>query len=138
PARDYAVEAITRALDGVQGRTALHTCFGYAHYATRDKASWDGYPIFDELDDVPVDQLVLEAAQPGLDLALLGRIRGKDIAVGVLDLGDDRVETADEVATRIRRALEHVEPERLTVSPDCGMKFLSREVAFGKLQAMVE
>jgi 5-methyltetrahydropteroyltriglutamate--homocysteine methyltransferase len=137
-ARDYAVEAITRALNGVAGRTALHTCFGYAHYATRDKASWDGYPIFDELNDVPVGQLVLEAAQPGLDLALLGRIRGKDIALGVLDLGDERIETAAEVATRIRRALEHVEPERLTVSPDCGMKFLPREVAFGKLQAMVE
>jgi 5-methyltetrahydropteroyltriglutamate--homocysteine methyltransferase len=137
-ARAYAVEAIGRALEKAPGRTALHTCFGYAHYATRDKSSRAGYPIFDELNDVPVDQLVIEAAQPRLDLALLERVEDKDVAVGVLDLGDHRIETADEVADRIRRALEHVPPERLSACPDCGMKFLPREVAFGKLRALVE
>jgi 5-methyltetrahydropteroyltriglutamate--homocysteine methyltransferase len=137
-ARAYAVEAITRALDGVRGRTALHTCFGYAHYATSDKSNRGGYPFFAELNDIPVDQLVIEAAQPRLDLALLTEITDKDIAVGVLDLGDPQVESAETVAERIRAALEHVEPHRLSVSPDCGMKFLSREVALGKLRALAD
>jgi 5-methyltetrahydropteroyltriglutamate--homocysteine methyltransferase len=136
-AREYAVAAISRALDGVEGTTALHTCFGYAHYATAAKTQWSGYPILDELNDVPVDQLVIEAAQPRLDLSLLERIHGKTVVVGVLDLGSPRAETADEVADRIRSALRHIEPERLMVAPDCGMKFLSRELAFAKLQAMV-
>ena len=137
-ARLYAVDAITRALDGVRGRTALHTCFGYAHYATRDKSSWEGYPFFRELNDLPVDQLVIEAAQPRLDFALLNEIETKDIAVGVLDLGNPQVESAEEVAGRIRGALEFVEPQRLSVYPDCGMKFLPREIALGKLRALVE
>ena len=80
----------------------------------------------------------IEAAQPRLDLALLRRIEDKDIALGVLDLGDPRVETAAEVAERIRAALEHVEPERLSLCPDCGMKYLPREVAFGKLRALAD
>jgi len=137
-ARLYAVDAITRALDGVHGRTALHTCFGYAHYATRDKSSWEGYPFFTELNEIPVDQLVIEAAQPKLDLALLREVKDKDIALGVLDLGEPHVERAGEVADRIRAALEHVEPQRLSVCPDCGMKFLPRDVAFGKLRALVD
>jgi 5-methyltetrahydropteroyltriglutamate--homocysteine methyltransferase len=136
-AREYAVEAISSALEGVAGTTALHTCFGYAYFATAAKTRWSGYPFFDELNDVPVDQLVIEAAQPRLDLSVLERIRDKTVVVGVLDLGDPRAESVDEVSGRIRSALRHIEPERLMVAPDCGMKYLPRQVAFAKLQAMV-
>jgi 5-methyltetrahydropteroyltriglutamate--homocysteine methyltransferase len=134
PAREYAVEAIDRALDGIEGDTVLHTCFGYAAIV-HDRPS--GYPFLRELADCAATHLSLEAAQPDLDPEVLRELAGKTIVLGVLDLGSDEVETPDLVADRIRRALEVVPAERLVAAPDCGMKYLSRELAFRKLEAMV-
>jgi len=133
-ARQYAVEAIDRALDGIGGDTVLHTCFGYAH-VVENKAA--GYSFFGELNDCRATHLSLEAAQPGLDAEVLREVPDKTIVLGVLDLGSEEVETPEVVAERIRRALEVVPPERLVVAPDCGMKYLPRERAFRKLEAMV-
>jgi len=133
-AREYAIEAIDRALDGIEGETALHTCFGYAHIV---KERLTGYPFLRELDGCAATHLSLEAAQPGLDPEVLRQVPGKTIVLGVLDLGSGQVETPQVVADRIRKALEVVPPERLVVAPDCGMKYLPRERAFGKLAAMV-
>ena len=135
PAREYALEAIDRALDGIEGETVLHTCFGYAH-VVKDKPS--GYPFLRELNDCRATHLSLEAAQPGLDPEVLRQVPDKTIVLGVLDLGSEEVETPEVVAERIRRALEVVPPERLVVAPDCGMKYLPRDVAFAKLRALVE
>jgi 5-methyltetrahydropteroyltriglutamate--homocysteine methyltransferase len=134
-ARAYAVEAINRAVADLAGTTALHTCFGYAHFK---RSRPDGYPFLDELNDCAVAQLSIEAAEPRLDPAVLRRIRDKTVILGVLDLGTMRVETPAEVAARLRAALECISPERLVAAPDCGMKYLSREVAFGKLRALAE
>jgi 5-methyltetrahydropteroyltriglutamate--homocysteine methyltransferase len=134
-ARAYAVPAIDRALEGVDGTTALHTCFGYAH-VVRDKPA--GYPFLAELDGCAADQIAIESAQPRLDPTVLDALQHKTIVLGVLDLSDPRPETAEEVAARIEAALERVPPERLQVAPDCGMKYLPRDVAFAKLRALVE
>jgi 5-methyltetrahydropteroyltriglutamate--homocysteine methyltransferase len=134
PAREYAIEAINRALDGVGGQTVLHTCFGYAH-VVKDKPS--GYPFLAELGDCLATHLSLEAAQPRLDPQVLREVSDKTIVLGVLDLGSTDVETPEAVAGRIRKALAVVPPERLVVAPDCGMKYLPRERAFRKLEAMV-
>jgi 5-methyltetrahydropteroyltriglutamate--homocysteine methyltransferase len=134
PAREYAIEAINRALDGIEGDTVLHTCFGYAH-VVKNKPT--GYPFLRELDDCLATHLSLEAAQPKLDPAVLSDVPGKTIILGVLDLGSSEVETPELVSERIRRALAVVPPERLVVAPDCGMKYLPRERAFRKLEAMV-
>jgi 5-methyltetrahydropteroyltriglutamate--homocysteine methyltransferase len=134
PAREYAVAAINRALDGIEGETVLHTCFGYAHIV-HDRPS--GYPFLGELNDCAATHLSLEAAQPNLDPEVLRELPDKTIVLGVLDLGSNEVETPEVVADRIRRALEVVPPERLVVAPDCGMKYLPRDRAFRKLQAMV-
>jgi len=132
-AREYGVEAIDRALAGVTGTTALHLCFGYAALV-EDKPA--GYAFLAELDASRVDQVSIEAAQPQLDLAVLEALPSKTVMVGVLDLGDPAVESDEQVAVRIRRALEVVPAERLIVTPDCGMKYLPRDVAFGKLRAL--
>ena len=134
-AREYAIEVIDRALEGVTGTTALHTCFGYAHLVTERPP---GYAFLDELDGCRADQLAIESAQPGLDLAILDAIADKTVILGVLDLSRPDAETADEVAAHIRRALEHVPADRLQVAPDCGMKYLPRELALAKLQALVD
>ena len=133
-ARAYAIEAINRALDGIEGETVLHTCFGYAHIV-HDRLP--GYPFLDELAGCSATHVSLEAAQPGLDPALLRALPGKTIVLGVLDLGAAEVETAEAVAARLRRALDVVPPERLVAAPDCGMKYLPRERALRKLEAMV-
>ena len=134
PARAYALEAIGRALAGIQGETVLHTCFGYAHIV-HDRLT--GYPFLRELNDCAATHVSLEAAQPGLAPEALRDLPDKVIVLGVLDLGSQEAETPEVVAGRIRRALAVVEPERLVVAPDCGMKYLSRELAFRKLEAMV-
>jgi 5-methyltetrahydropteroyltriglutamate--homocysteine methyltransferase len=134
PAREYALEAIDRALEGIEGETVLHTCFGYAHIV-HDRPS--GYPFLRELNGCRATHLSLEAAQPNLDPEVLHELPDKVIILGVLDLGSSEVETPDVVAARIRRALPVVPPERLVVAPDCGMKYLPRERAFRKLEAMV-
>ena len=134
PAREYALEAIDRALDGIDGDTVVHTCFGYAHIVHE---RLPGYPFLRELSDCRATHVSLEAAQPDLDPRLLQALPGKVILLGVLDLGSETVETPDEVAGRLRRALEFVLPERLVAAPDCGMKYLPRERALRKLEAMV-
>jgi 5-methyltetrahydropteroyltriglutamate--homocysteine methyltransferase len=133
-AREYAIAAIDRALDGVDGETVLHTCFGYAHIV-KDRRT--GYPFLAELRECRATHLSLEAAQPDLDPGVLRDVPGKTIVLGVLDLGASEVETPEVVASRIRSVLEVVGPERLVVAPDCGMKYLPRERAFRKLAAMV-
>jgi 5-methyltetrahydropteroyltriglutamate--homocysteine methyltransferase len=135
-ARQYAVKAINRALEGVTQTTALHICFGYAHVVHGDKSG--GYKFLTELEDCVVDQVSIEAAQPQLDLSIARQLPSKMIMVGVINMGDPTVETADIVAGRVRAALEHIPTERLVVAPDCGMKYLDRATAFGKLKAMVE
>ena len=134
PAREYALEAINRALDGIDGDTVLHTCFGYAHIV-HDRLA--GYPFLRELEDCSATHLSLEAAQPGLDPEVLRDLPSKVVVLGVLDLGSDEAETPELVAERIRRALTVLPPERLVVAPDCGMKYLTRRLAFEKLRAMV-
>jgi 5-methyltetrahydropteroyltriglutamate--homocysteine methyltransferase len=133
-AREYGVEAIDRALAGIEGETVLHTCFGYAAIVHERP---DGYPFLRELADCSATALSLEAAQPRLDPGVLREVPGKTILLGVLDLGSPEAETAEEVAGRIRGALDVLGPDRLCVAPDCGMKYLTRELAFAKLQAMV-
>ena len=134
PAREYAVEAINRALEGIDGETVLHTCFGYAHIV-KDRLT--GYPFLRELRDCVATHLSLEAAQPSLEPTVLDLVPDKTIVLGVLDLGASEVETPAVVAERIRKALTVLPPERLVVGPDCGMKYLPRERAFRKLEAMV-
>ena len=132
----YALKAIDRALAGVPGPTALHMCFGYAQLV-HDK-NRGRYAFLEPLADSSVDQLSIEAAQPRLDLGVLKSIKRQTVILGVLDLGTPAIEAAEEVAARIRRGLEHLPAERLSPAPDCGMKYLPRDIAFGKLRAMVE
>ena len=135
-AREYGLKAIARALDGIEVKTALHICFGYGHIV-RDKPA--GYSFLAELNESAADQISIETAQPRLDLSSLAALSEKTVVLGVLDLSDGApVETPETVADRIRDALEYVPRERLVIAPDCGMKYLRRDVAFRKLEAMVE
>jgi 5-methyltetrahydropteroyltriglutamate--homocysteine methyltransferase len=130
-AREYGVEAINRALAGATGTTALHLCFGYAALVKQKPAG--GYSFLSELAESSVDQISIEAAQPNLDLSILEALPTKTVMVGVIDLDDPAVEDPETVAQRIRRALGFLTPERLIVTPDCGMKYLPRATAYGKL-----
>ncbi|WP_233237862.1 uroporphyrinogen decarboxylase family protein [Bordetella sp. LUAb4] len=134
-AREYGLAAVNRALEGITGRTALHICFGYAAVI---HARPSGYSFLPELADCCVHEISIETAQSSLDTAVLEKLRGKTIILGVLDLSEPTIETPDIVAARIRRALPHVDPENVIIAPDCGLKYLSREVAFGKMKAMVD
>jgi 5-methyltetrahydropteroyltriglutamate--homocysteine methyltransferase len=134
-AREFALPAIDRALEGATGTTALHTCFGYAHIV-HDRPP--GYPFLAELAACGADVLAIEAAQPRLDPAVLEPLSEKTVIVGVLDLADEQAETPERVAERIDAALAVIPPERLQVGPDCGMKYLPRDLAFAKLRALVE
>ncbi|HEY1604464.1 MAG TPA: 5-methyltetrahydropteroyltriglutamate--homocysteine methyltransferase [Allosphingosinicella sp.] len=134
-ARAYGLSAIRTALDGVEGRTALHICFGYAALIHERP---EGYSFLPELGETNVQQVSIETAQSGLDCAILERLPGKTIILGVLDLSTHDIETPGCVADRIRRALPYVAPERIIVAPDCGLKYLPREIAYGKMRAMVE
>lgn len=129
----YGVAAIDRALAGVTGTTALHLCFGYAVMVKNKPGQ---YSFLEELEACAVEQISIEAAQPNLDLSVLARLPSKTIILGVLDLGHMEIETPEKIASRVREALEYLPPERLQVAPDCGMKYLPRQVAFQKLQAM--
>lgn len=133
-ARKYGMAGLKRALQGARGTTAVHLCFGYAAIIHQRPS---GYSFLSELADAPVDQISIETAQSSLDCSILRSLTGKTIILGVLDLSDLNIEEPETVAGRIRRALEHVSAERIVVAPDCGMKYLPREVAFGKMQAMV-
>ena len=132
-AERYGVRAINRALEGIPGPTVVHLCFGYAH-VVHNKPS--GYAFLSQLADTTAQQISIEAAQPNIDLGVLADLSGKQIMLGVLDLDSADVETAEQVATRIRRGLRHVDAERLIPAPDCGMKYMPRERAFGKLCAL--
>ena len=134
-ARQFGVDVINRALEGVTGKTALHICFGYAALVHQRPP---GYSFLAELEGASVRQISIETAQSKLDCAVLEKLPSKDIILGVIDLSTHEVETPDTVAQRIRRGLAHVPAERMIVAPDCGMKYLPRDVAFRKLEAMVE
>ncbi len=134
-ARRHAVPAINRALAGITVPTALHLCFGYAAVVKHQKPT--GYAFLPQLAETTAAQISIEAAQPKLDLGVLADLAGKTIILGVIDLGEPAIETPDQVASRIRAGLERVAPERLIAAPDCGMKYLTRDVAFGKLRALV-
>lgn len=131
----YAVKAINKALDGVSSTTIVHMCFGYAQMV-KDKPS--GYSFLPQLADTIADQVSIEAAQPHLDLGVLNDLSNKTILLGVLDLSSGDVETPETVAERIRNGLAHVPADRLIPAPDCGMKYLDRAVAFGKLKALAD
>jgi 5-methyltetrahydropteroyltriglutamate--homocysteine methyltransferase len=134
-ARAFGLKAFNAALDGVTGTTAMHICFGYAAVIhVRPPA----YSFLPELAGSPVQQISIETAQSSLDCAVLEKLPGKTIILGVLDLSDMKVETPETVAARIRRALPHVPAERIVVAPDCGLKYLPRDIAYGKMCAMVE
>jgi 5-methyltetrahydropteroyltriglutamate--homocysteine methyltransferase len=133
-ARQYGLESLNRALEGVKGTTAVHICFGYAALI---HARASAYSFLPELAGCSCQQVSLETAQPDLDCSILAKLEGKKIMLGVLNLGTTEVETPDAVAARIRRALAFVRAENLIVAPDCGLKYLDREVAYGKMKAMV-
>ncbi len=135
PARRYGLKALDLALAGVSGTSAVHICFGYAA-VVKDKPG--SYAFLSELEQSAVSQVSIEAAQPRLDLSILRQLPSKTIILGVLDLSDPAIETPSTVAERIRAALAFVTPERIVVAPDCGLKYLAREVACGKMRAMVE
>ena len=132
-AERYGVRAINRALEGIAGPTVVHLCFGYAH-VVHQKPS--GYTFLSQLADTTAQQISIEAAQPRIDLGVLADLSGKQIMLGVLDLGSAEVETPEQVAARIRQGLRHVDAERLIPAPDCGMKYMPRARAFGKLSAL--
>jgi len=134
-ARRYGIKALNRALDGVTGTTAVHICFGYAAIIHQRPS---GYSFLPELEGTAVRQVSIETAQSGLDCAVLERLASKTIILGVLDLSDMTIESPRTVADRIRRALPHAGAERIVVAPDCGLKYLPRDVAYGKMCAMVE
>lgn len=133
-AKEYGIAAVNRALEGITGRTALHICFGYAH-VIHERPS--GYSFLTELSQTPVKDISIETAQSGLDCSVLEGLPEQTIILGVLDLATHEIETPHLVAERIRRALPYVAPERLVVAPDCGLKYLPRDVADGKMAAMV-
>jgi 5-methyltetrahydropteroyltriglutamate--homocysteine methyltransferase len=130
----FGVRVIDRALEGVQVTTAVHLCFGYAAIVRDGKPG--AYSFLSGLSDSRVDQISIEAAQPSVDLGVLRDLAGKTIVLGVIDLDQVDVETPDEVADRIRRGLEYVDAKRLVAAPDCGMKYLPRQRAYGKLEAL--
>src|ERR1700730_2646359 len=133
-ARQFGLKAPNRALSGVQGETAIHLCFGYAAMVANRPSE---YQFLTELADARINAVSIETAQSSLDCSVLAKLPGKNIILGVLDLSTNEVESPEKVAARIRRALPYIAADRLMVAPDCGMKYLPREVAFGKLQAMV-
>lgn len=135
-ARRFAIKAINRALQGVTIPTAIHLCFGYAFLIKGEKPT--SYFFLPELADSKADQISIEAAQPKVDLGVLKDLSNKKIILGVINLGDQIVERPEQVADRIRAALKYVSPDRLIPAPDCGMKYLAREVAFGKLKSLAD
>ena len=132
-ARKYGVRVINRALEGITGTTAVHLCFGYAAII-HERPS--GYSFLPELAECVCDQVSIETAQSGLDCEILTGLDGKTIILGVLNLGDETVETPAEIVARARRALAYVPAERIVLAPDCGMKYLPRDAAFGKLVSL--
>lgn len=133
--REYGLDALNAALDGVEGETAVHICFGYAAIIHERPA---GYSFLPELKGCSVQQVSIETAQSNLDTSVLKNLSGKTIILGVIDLSTHEVETAEVVAARIRRALPYVDADKIVIAPDCGMKYLPRPAAFGKMKAMAD
>jgi 5-methyltetrahydropteroyltriglutamate--homocysteine methyltransferase len=133
-AREYGLKAVNRALEGVTGTIALHICFGYAAIIHERP---HGYSFLPEFADTALKQISIETAQSNLDTSVLAKLPGKTIILGVLDLSDMNIETPEKIAERIRKALPYAPAEKIVVAPDCGLKYLPREVAFGKMKAMV-
>jgi 5-methyltetrahydropteroyltriglutamate--homocysteine methyltransferase len=133
-ARQYGLKALNRALEGIKGRTAVHICFGYAHIIHERP---NGYSFLPELAQSTVQEISIETAQSNLDTSVLEQLRGKTIILGVLDLSTPAIETPELVAARIRKTLPFVSPDKIIVAPDCGLKYLARDVANGKMAAMV-
>jgi 5-methyltetrahydropteroyltriglutamate--homocysteine methyltransferase len=136
-AKRLAVKGINRSLEGIKVPTIVHLCFGYAAVVPGETKP-AGYSFLAELAACNADQISIEAAQPKIDLGVLKELSGKKVLLGVLDLGDFTVETPQKVAERIRAGLKYVSPQNLIPAPDCGMKYLPREVAFGKLKALAD
>ena len=134
-ARQFGLRALNRALGDIEGTTAVHICFGYAAIIHQRPS---GYSFLPEFAGCSCRQISIETAQSSLDCAVLEKLQGKKIMVGCIDLSDMTVETPQKVVERIKRALKYMKPEHVIVAPDCGMKYLPREVAFGKMRAMVE
>jgi 5-methyltetrahydropteroyltriglutamate--homocysteine methyltransferase len=134
-AREYGLTALERALEGIRGRTCVHICFGYAALIHERP---EGYSFLPELDATPCRQVSIETGQSRLDCSVLESLADKEILLGVLDLSSNEVESVETIKARVRRGLEHVAAERIILAPDCGMKYLSREAAYGKLSAMVQ
>ncbi len=134
-ARQYGLKALNRALDGIDGATAVHICFGYAAIIHQRPS---GYSFLPELAGCSCRQVSIETAQSNLDCAVLAKLPGKKIMIGCIDLSDASIETPQKVAERVRKALKYVKPEDVIVAPDCGMKYLPRDIAFAKMKAMVE
>lgn len=132
----YGLEALNIALDGVTGKTAVHICFGYA--AIIHERPTGGYSFLPQLQGCSCNQISLETAQSNLDCSVLGELKGKTIILGVVDLSDPEVETPETIAARIRRALPYMDAKDIVVAPDCGLKYLPRETAFGKMKAMAD
>ena len=135
PARKYGLDALNRALEGIEGETAVHICFGYAAII---HARPEGYSFLPELSGCSCKAVSIETAQSNLDTSVLETLPDKKIILGVLDLSTNEIETPEKVAERIRRALPHVDAARVVIAPDCGLKYLPREVAFGKMKAMAD
>ena len=134
-AEQFGLAALNRALDGISGETAVHICFGYAAIIHERP---EGYSFLPQLSACPVDGISIETAQSKLDCTVLETLPEKKIILGVLDLSDMEVESPETVAARIRRALQHHAAEKIIVATDCGLKYLPRDVAFGKIKAMAE
>jgi 5-methyltetrahydropteroyltriglutamate--homocysteine methyltransferase len=134
-AQQYGIQVLNHALEGITGTIAVHICFGYAAIIHQRPS---GYSFLPELEAADVGQVSIETAQSHLDCSVLAKFPSKTIILGVLDLSDLVVEPPEVVADRIRRALPHVDAARIVIAPDCGLKYLPRDVAFGKMQAMVQ
>ena len=134
-AREYGLKALNRALEGVSGPTCVHICFGYAAIIHSRPS---GYSFLTEMANCSCSQISIETAQSNLDCSVLAQLPGKQFMVGCIDLSDMSIETPETVAARARRALQYLAPENVVIAPDCGMKYLPRDVAFGKMVAMVE
>jgi len=134
-ARSYGVAALNRALEGIKGETAVHICFGYSVYLKNKPA---GYSFLPEFASCSCKQISIETAEPKLDCSVLKQLPGKKIMVGCIDLSTPEIETPETVVARIKRALPYLKPQDVILAPDCGMKFLPRDSAIGKLRSMVE
>lgn len=134
-AREFGVEVLNRAVEGINGNICVHICFGYAALIHQRP---EGYSFLSELAEANINQISIETAQSGLDCSILKSLPVKNIMLGVIDLSDNTIETPETIKERVDRALKYIDAERITLAPDCGMKYLPRDVAFGKLKSMCE